>query len=92
MTGRRVEILIEELVLHGFASADRHVIGEALAHELERLVAAENPAGLAAIGSVRELQAGPADLSPGARPGAVGARLARAVHASFSARGQGGSK
>jgi hypothetical protein len=87
----RVEFVIDELVLHGFAAGDRYAIGEALALELERLASAGNPASLASLGSLPEIRAGSVSLQPGARPAAVGTQVARAVHAGLASPRKGGS-
>ena len=76
----RVEIVIDELVLHGFADAERHAIGEALTLELQHLVAAGDPAQLAALKSVSNLRTGQVSLTQGAKPQAVGSQVAQAVH------------
>lgn len=34
----RIELVIDELVLHGFDPRERHAIGDAVSHELTRLV------------------------------------------------------
>ena len=76
----RVELLIDELVLHGFSRAERHAIGAALQGELQRLIAAGDLGGLASLKSVSAMRAGNITLQPGAKPGAVGSQIAKAVH------------
>lgn len=39
VTPRRIEVTIEELVLHGLPAAQRHTIGDAVAREIERALA-----------------------------------------------------
>lgn len=81
VTPRRIEIHIEELVLHGVAPADRRAVGDALQRELETLVARH---GVAALLSRPDGSAphspGPITLAPGARPAALGAEVARTLH------------
>jgi hypothetical protein len=86
VTVTRLEIVIDELVLHGFAPGDRHAIGEALEGELLRLGAAADLRSLAQLGSLPELPAVDVNLQPGARSAAVGAQVARAVHAGLGSR------
>jgi hypothetical protein len=85
MKSPRVEILIDELVLHGFSAADRYAIGESLSLELQRLVAAGNPAELAALGDVSALRAANISLPADAKTQTVGAQVAAAVNGSLNA-------
>jgi hypothetical protein len=78
---RPVEIHIEELVLHGFASGDRHRIANAVQQELARLMTAqtvaasrENPLTL------DRMQGGTFRVGPGTKPDVIGSQIARAVH------------
>lgn len=74
MTPARVDIVIDELVLHGFAPGDRHAVAEALQRELAALLAAPDTAFKthdAAVVDGGTLPAGP--------PDAVGVAAARAV-------------
>jgi hypothetical protein len=78
-----IELHIEELVLHGFAPADRYLIGGALERELARLLAArENLDGLAVRAGPERLDAGEFARAPG--PEQTGAQVARLVFASMS--------
>ncbi len=86
MSASRVEFVIDELVLHGFAPADRYAIAEALSAELQQLAASRSAADLARIGTLPILRTAPVNLKPGARPAAVGAQVARAVHAGLVPR------
>ena len=72
-----INLHIEELVLHGFAFGDRHRIGSAVEQELTRLLA-EQP--LTRHESVERVDAGVFHVSLGAKPAAVGAQIAGAVH------------
>jgi hypothetical protein len=76
-----IELHIEELVLEGFAHADRHAVADALQSELTRLFAAGglSPARAAALGGAR-LDAGTARLKPNSTPRAAGAEVARTIH------------
>lgn len=83
-TGPRVELHIEELVLHGFARGDRYAIADAIEHELARLLAAQLagpavPPALARPSEHARMDAGTVHLQNSAGD-AVGTELAQAVH------------
>jgi hypothetical protein len=76
-----VELHIEELVLHGFAAADRYRIGEMVQRELARLFAEEGvPATLASSLEAPHLDAGTFHVAANSKAEAVGAEVARAVY------------
>ena len=80
-----VQVSIEELMLHGFAAADRHRIGEALERELARLLAAESlPASMAQGGDISVLDGGSIQIAAGLQPERIGAQIARAVHSGLN--------
>jgi hypothetical protein len=75
-----VELHIEELVLHGFSPGDRHRIGEAVQHELTRLLTEEaTPPALAKSAAIDRLNGGTFQTTSVPRPEATGAQVARAV-------------
>lgn len=75
-----IHLHIEELVLHGFPSGDRHRIGEALQRELARLFTEEQtPPALAKSAEIDRLNGGTFRTTGTARPEATGAQVARAV-------------
>ena len=74
-----VELHIEELVLHGFPSGDRHRIGEALQRELTRLFTEESTPSLAKSAEIDRLNGGSFQTTGTARPEATGVQVARAV-------------
>ena len=80
---------IEELVLHGFERADRHVIADALEAELQRLLAAPGSQdGLRAQGDRRDghrIDAGSFTVPAGTTPVTVGVEIARAIHRGLGA-------
>jgi hypothetical protein len=81
-----VELRIEELVLEGFAPADRHLIAEAVESELARLLAELGvPHALARIEGGAMLNAGDINVAPGSGGKTVGAQVARAVYGSIRA-------
>ncbi len=76
-----IEIQIEELVLHGFASSDRYRIGEAVERELARLLIGQGvPGWLSRGGEVERLDGGTFEVPPGCKAGTVGAQVAQAVY------------
>jgi hypothetical protein len=76
-----VRVHVEELVLHGFAPGDRRRIGDAVLHELTRLLTEQGvPPQLARAGETERLDADSFALAPGAGARAVGVRTARAVY------------
>jgi hypothetical protein len=78
----RIELHVEELVLHGFAPGDKHRIADALQTELRQLLAQRGlPAGLASSAGGR---APDVKLSPREGPRAAGQRIAAAVHAALA--------
>jgi len=77
----KIDVSIEELILHGFPAADRYRISEALQHELSRLFTSEGPPpSLQSSGSIESMEAGSIRLPPGGSPRMVGAQVARAVY------------
>jgi hypothetical protein len=75
-----IHLHIEELVLHGFAPGDRHRIGEAMQHELTRLLTEEaTPPALAKSAAIDRLDGGTLQMTSAPRPEATGAQVARAV-------------
>lgn len=76
-----VEVHIGELVLHGFAPGDRHRIGAAVEQELARLLAeSSRPAAWARRRLSARVDGGSFRLASGAKPGAIGAQIAAAIH------------
>jgi len=77
-----IELHVEELVLEGFAPAERHAVADAFERELSRLFAERGlPAAREGAGGASfDVDAGSVRLAPGTRAGAAGAQLARAVY------------
>jgi hypothetical protein len=74
----RIELHVDELVLHGFSPHDRHRIGDAVRAELARALAAEPlPAQRRAV---PQLDAGSFVRAPRATAEVVGTQIAGAVH------------
>ena len=76
-----IDLHIEELVLHGFASADRHRIAEAVQLELSRLMTAKGEANfLKNPLSLERIDGGAFKVQVGAKPQTTGTEIARAVY------------
>jgi len=77
----KLDISIEELVLHGFPAADRYRISEAVQRELARLLTSEGtPPSLRNGGSIQSMNAGSIHLAAAGGPRKVGAQVAQAVY------------
>jgi hypothetical protein len=74
--GVRLELHIDEIVLHGFSPHDRHALGDAIATALREKLTGAAPT-LAATGDAAQLDAG--SIAVGKSPGATGAAIASAV-------------
>jgi hypothetical protein len=80
MKPRRIELHIDELVLHGFAPADRHLIGDAVAMELTRLLTEQGfPATAVSNPDRAHVDAGQFEVAPNARPQNVGSQVAHVL-------------
>ena len=76
-----IEMRIEQLVLHGFSPAGRHLIGQAVEHELVRMFAERGaPPLLAQSDEIPGLDGGWFEVNPGSGVEAIGAKVARAVY------------
>lgn len=93
MRPERVEVEIEEVVLHGFLPLDRHSVGGALQAELARLI---DEHGLGKVPAsdieVARLDAGSVRLAPDDRDLRVGTGLAEATFRATIAAAQGRSR
>ncbi|GAC1356121.1 MAG: hypothetical protein NVS4B11_00440 [Ktedonobacteraceae bacterium] len=76
-----IELHIEELVLHGFSSADRHAIGEAVQRELTRLLTEQgiHPAMTQGHEAAR-VKGGTFNMQQGAKADTVGTQVAQSVY------------
>ena len=76
-----LELTIDELVLHGFATGDRYQVGEALRHELARLLTEQGvPSALVRSGTLASLDAGTFAVEPGTRASTIGVQVAQSVY------------
>jgi hypothetical protein len=85
MTAPRIELHIEELVLHGFERKDRHSIADAFERELSRLLSEQLavqgvPPALSHEAERARLDAGAIHVAPDSKPASIGAQLAVAVY------------
>jgi hypothetical protein len=82
---RAIEMHIEELVLRGFAAADRLSIADAMQGELSRLIADHGVHGVSAgTIAIERLDSGAFAVAPGAGAKAIGTQIAGAIHKQFA--------
>lgn len=80
-----LDLHIERLVVRGPGLPGRHRLAPAIQAELERLIAERGlPAGLAGGGSAVHLPGGTYRVKAGAGAEAIGAEIARRLHAAWS--------
>jgi hypothetical protein len=84
-----VEVQIGELILHGFAAADRYAIGDALSEELSQLVMNADTHSFDRDFHVPVQRAGEISILPNAKPDSIGVKAAQAVHAGLDAISKG---
>ena len=78
---RSLDLHIEELVLNGFAPADRYRIGEAIERELTRLLNEKGvPSGLDRGTEIDSVNAGTFEVSAGMTADAIGRHISQAVY------------
>lgn len=87
-TGRRhadpVRVHIDELVLQGFAPADRHRIAGAVETELARLMRnGGGPGGWQSSSVLERINGGAFQVAPGAQPQKSGTQIAEAIYRSL---------
>lgn len=83
----RVEIVIDELILHGFSPAERYAVGDSLSLELERLMTDQGYQPRENV-DIPVFKTAPIKLQPNAKSGDVGAKVAQAVHKGLVEKGQ----
>ncbi len=93
MKSARIELHIDELVLHGFAPGDRFRIGEAVERELTRLAAEHGlPQGAMKSGGIGRVDGGIFRADTVAKPEVIGTQVAQSVHGAIgkaSMKGKG---
>jgi hypothetical protein len=80
----RIELVIDELVLHGLDPRHRHAIGDAVQRELERQLASQAVEHAWTAMSADAIDAGTLRLAAGPSPALVGQRIAQSVMAAVS--------
>ena len=80
-----IEILIDELVLEGFAPSEKYRIGEAVQRELERLVLAASDTNTLRESSRETVDAGTFAIGS-TRGDVIGAQIASSVFESLQTR------
>jgi hypothetical protein len=88
VSDRAVNVRIDELVLHGFDPRDRLAIGAAVERELARLMASEGDPGR--LAGADRVDGGSFGVARDTAPGAVGVKIARAIHGGLGAPRGGG--
>jgi hypothetical protein len=82
-----LDLRIDELVLHGVASADREQLAAAIAQALTQLFEQRGvPLGLARRGDIDRLGGHAFSMQPGDSAEATGARIAQAIYDTISTR------
>jgi hypothetical protein len=80
-----IELHIEELVLQGFAPGDRYAIGDAVEHDLARLLGERGvPISLRSARATDEIRGATFNAAHNAEPSAIGRQIAQAVYQGFS--------
>ena len=80
-----LELHVDELVLEGVDPADREAVAAAMRAELASLLARGGLLPSLLRGGALRLEGGDVTVEPGLAPAALGARIARAVHAGMAA-------
>ena len=82
-----IELEIDELVLHGIAAADRVAVGEAVQHELTRLLTERGvPPSLEQAGNASVLHGDAIHLRGAAQPQTFGQQVAAAIYRSLETK------
>ena len=76
-----IEINIEQIILHGFSSTDRHRIGEAVRSELARLFMEKGmPQNFNDGGNLTSLDGGTFHMSKTMHARSIGSRIAQSIY------------
>jgi hypothetical protein len=83
----RIEVLIDEIVLHGFEPHERHALGDAIRDELARLLAIDAAGGdRPRAADVERLVVPGVRLARGGTGAALACAVRAAIHTAGSAR------
>ena len=81
---KKIQIHIDELVLHGFSRADAPAIGDAVREEISRLIELR---GLSpGLVDIDRIDAGEFFPAPGTRPASIGSQVGRSVYKGLTRR------
>ncbi|MGD9096450.1 MAG: hypothetical protein PVF97_00110 [Desulfobacterales bacterium] len=81
---QELNVHIETLALYGFALANRHRIGDAVAHELKRLIRERGlPTSVVRDGDLARLQGGTIRISHNSGVDKISGQIAKSVHEGF---------
>ena len=81
---QKIDLHIEQLVLHGFSPGDRYRIGEAVELELARLITEQGvPSSLRRDGELARMDGGTFNVSPNSRAEVIGGQVAQSVYGGF---------
>jgi hypothetical protein len=81
MRSRKIEIAIEELVLHGLDPSDRDGIREVIERELQRLFTERGvPPQLSRGSKIAHLDNAGIEVQAGSRAGEIGSQVARSLY------------
>ena len=89
MSGRNIEILIDELVIHGATGVDRDRYRAQVERELGRLLREEGGLSGLADGTASHVDAPVHTVSAPAGQAPSASQVARAIHGSLRGRGRG---
>ena len=82
---RSIDLQIDELVLNGFAAADKHAIGDAFERELARLLAEQGVSpGLTRNVELEHLDADVNNVNQGSHSETIAVQSAQALYRRFS--------
>ncbi len=87
-----VRLHIDELVLYGFPSADRHRIADSVQREFTRLLRGQPLPSLQSNLDLEQLAGAPIVVQAGSRPELVGTQIAAALHRSLMRESQQASR
>lgn len=77
----KIELNIEELVLHGLNPADRYHIAESMQRELAQLIAVQGlPSSFDQSTRIDQINAGSIELGPSSKAEAIGVNIARSMY------------
>jgi hypothetical protein len=86
----RIDLRIDELILHGVAARDRHRVADAIEHELARLIAERGvPGGLAPSAPRDDARTAALAMPRSGRSDDLGRGVAQAIYRALTPAGTG---